>query len=105
MQDPERLGGLGRGSIRTEVPASQRRGKGSITLFYKCLSIFRPHRGGIYSNVFWGRQQVATFGFLTPMVDGPEVSVQHWTVLQAELLRDAVARGDPALFVLAAQIP
>jgi hypothetical protein len=41
-------------------------------------------------------RRVATFGFLTPMVDGPEVSVQHWIALQAKLLRDAVARGDPA---------
>jgi hypothetical protein len=39
---------------------------------------------------------VETFGFLTPIVDGPEVSVEHWIVLQTELLRDAFQRGDPA---------
>jgi len=41
---------------------------------------------------------VATFGFLTPIVNRPEVSVQHWITLQAELLCDAVGRGDPAAF-------
>ena len=37
-----------------------------------------------------------TSGFLTPKVDGTEVPVQQWIVLQVELLRDAVAHGDPA---------
>jgi hypothetical protein len=39
---------------------------------------------------------VLTSGFLTPRVDGTEVPVRHWIVVQAELLRDAVARGDRA---------
>jgi hypothetical protein len=38
---------------------------------------------------------VPTPGLLTPTVDGTEVPVRHWIARQAELLRDAVARGDP----------
>jgi len=37
---------------------------------------------------------VPTSGFLTPRVDRTELPVQQWIGLQAELLRDAVARGD-----------
>lgn len=37
-----------------------------------------------------------TSGFLTPRVDETELPVQQWINLQAELLRDAVARGDQA---------
>jgi hypothetical protein len=39
---------------------------------------------------------VPTPGFLTPTADGTEVPVQQWIGLQVELLRDAVARGEPA---------
>lgn len=34
--------------------------------------------------------------FLTPSVVGPVVSVRQWITIQAELLREAIARGDPA---------
>lgn len=39
---------------------------------------------------------VPTSGFLTPRVDGTGVPVRHWIARQADLLRDAVSRGDPA---------
>ena len=35
-------------------------------------------------------------GFLTPALGDLTVSVERWILLQAELLRDAVRRGDPA---------
>jgi hypothetical protein len=35
-------------------------------------------------------------GFLTPIVDATEVPVGEWVAAQAELLRAAVSRGDPA---------
>jgi hypothetical protein len=40
--------------------------------------------------------KVPTSGWLTPNVDGTEVPVHRWIVAQAELLSDAVARGEPA---------
>lgn len=34
-------------------------------------------------------------GFLTPVIAGPEIPVSDWLARQVDLLRDAVAAGEP----------